>query len=252
VVDALNHDADRCRDEHRFERAAALYEEALARDPHDWHASLDHARIDLWYGNRDRGRAALEGIAGDEQAPQTWRDRAQEMLADDDLVGGRADDARAAYRALAARTPDEDAARTLEVKALAVDDPRGRRAVIELLIGSRGRPVDSWLGALYLGLWAEWGHDPLAGYLVGRNLAPHDQYARAAEWLDGALDRGVPSQRVRREILRQRAIDACALRDAEGLARVKRLVEERGSPFEGSAGGRKEWVLRLIGRCAGG
>jgi hypothetical protein len=133
-----------------------------------------------------------------------------------------------------------------------VDDPRGRRAVVELLIGSRGRPVDSWLGALYLGLWAEWAHDPLATYLVGRNLAPHDQYTRAAEWLDDALGRGVPSQRVRREILRQRAVAACALGDADALARVKRLVDERGSPFEGSAGGRREWVLRLIARCGGG
>jgi hypothetical protein len=174
------------------------------------------------------------------------------MLADDDLVAGRADDARAAYRALAARTLDEDAARTLDVKALAVDDPRGRRAVVELLIGSPGRPVDPWLGALYLGLWAEWAHDPLAGYLVGRNLAPHDQYARAAEWLDGALERGVPSLRVRREILRQRAVGACAREDAEGLARVKRLIDERGSPFEGSAGGRRDWLLRLIARCGGG
>ena len=35
VVDALNRDADRCRDEHRLARADALYARALARDPRD-------------------------------------------------------------------------------------------------------------------------------------------------------------------------------------------------------------------------
>ena len=249
VVDALDRRADQCRDEHRYAKAVALYDAALERDPHDWHARLDRARVDMGHTDEPRGRADLAGLAADEGTPRTWRDRAEEALADDDLARGK--DARAAesYRALAARTLDEDVARTLEVKALSVDNPPARRAIVDLLIGEPGRPVDSWLGALAIGQWAEETHEPLAGYLVGKNLAQHDQYARAATWLDRALEAGVPSARVGRELLRQRAICACALGDREALARVRRNVDAPASPFAGSSGGRRDWVLRLIARC---
>jgi hypothetical protein len=41
------------------------------------------------------------------------------------------------------------------------------------------------------------------------------------------------------------------MQDRAALARVKALATESGSPFEGSAGGRREWVLRLVERCGG-
>jgi tetratricopeptide (TPR) repeat protein len=251
VVDALDRRADHCRDEHRYARAVSLYDAALERDPHDWHARLDRARVDMGHTDEARGRADLAGLVADEGTPRTWRDRAEEALADDDLARGK--DARAAesYRALAARTLDEDVARTLEVKALSVDNPPARRAIVDLLIGEPGRPVDTWLGALAIGQWAEETHEPLAGYLVGKNLALHDQYARAATWLDRALDAGLPSARIGRELLRQRAICACALDDHEALARVRRAVDAPASPFADSSGGRRDWVLRLIARCGG-
>ncbi|HEY8039747.1 MAG TPA: hypothetical protein VIF15_08145 [Polyangiaceae bacterium] len=249
VVDALDRRADQCREEHRFERATALYGEVLARDSHDWHARLDRARIATSYGDEVQGRGQLAGIVADEQAPRTWRDRAQEALADDDLTRGREAAAAESYRALAGKTLDEDVARTLEVKALSVDNPPARRAIVDLLVGEPGHPLDTWLGALSLGEWAAETHEPLAGYLIGKNLALHDHYARAATWLDRALEAGVPTARIGRELLRQRAVCACALGDADGIARVRTEVQEAGSPFEGSSGGRREWVLRLLARC---
>ncbi len=251
VVDALNREADRCRDEHRFVKASSLYDGALGHDPRDWHARFDKARIEAWYGAEARGREELGAIVADDQAPRTWRDRALEVLADDDFAHGRAEAAAATYRSLAAHTLDEDAARTLEVKAIAADNPPARRAIVDLLVGSPGRPVGAWEGALSLGLWEGETREPLAGYLIGKNLVLHDEYARAAAWLDRAIDDGPPSARVGRELLRQRAVAACALGDGASLGRVKALVEEKGSPFEQDAGGgRKEWVLRLVARCA--
>jgi tetratricopeptide (TPR) repeat protein len=249
VVDALDRRADQCRDEHRYAKAVALYDAALARDPHDWHARLDRARVDLGHTDEPRGRADLAHLAADEKTPRTWRDRATEALADDDLVRGQGKRAAASYQALAAQTLDEDVARTLEVKALSVDNPPARRAIVDLLIGEPGRPVDGWLGALALGEWAEETHEPLAGYLVGKNLALHDQYARAATWLDRALDAGVPSRRIGRELLRQRAVCACALADRAALAHVRESIDAPESPFAGSSGGRRDWILRLIARC---
>ena len=234
-------------------RAVSLYDEALARDPHDWHARFDRARVDARPTlDEAQGRDALFALAGDDLAPRTWRDRAQEALADDDLTHGRdARGAEATYRSLASRTLDEDVARTLEVKAVRLGNPPARRADRRfLLVGEPGRPVDSWLGALSLGqLGRGRPHEPLAGYLAGKNLALHGEYDLAAGWLDRALDAGVSSPRIGRELLRQRAICACALGDRDGLARVKNLVEEPGSPFEGSSGGRRDWVLRLVARC---
>ncbi len=111
--------------------------------------------------------------------------------------------------------------------------------------------MDAWQGALSLGLWAEQTRDPVAGYLIGKNLALHEEYARASAWLDRALEGAPPSASVARELVRQRAIAACALRDHEALARVKDLVEGEKSPFEhGRGGGRKDWVLRFVARCS--
>jgi tetratricopeptide repeat protein len=251
VVDALDHAADKCRDEHRYVRATALYDDALARDPHDWHARYDRAKVDLWFGDEARAREELAHLADDEQTPRTWRDKARELLADDDLARGRDERAADAYRAIAAASLDEDAARTLEVKALSVSNPPARRAILDLLIGEPGRPVDTWLGALSLGAWAAETREPLAGYLVGKNLGNHEQYVRAAAWLDRAIDAGVPTAHIGREMLRERAVVACALADGAGLDRVRQLVESDDSPFVGGSGGRKEWVLRLVARCGG-
>ena len=249
AVDALNRAADRCRDEHRFERAKDLYGGALARDPHDWHALLDRARIDLRYGDAARGREDLDRMGHDARIPPAVRDHAEEALADDDLIHGRGERAAGVYREIAARTLDEDFARTLDVKGLSAEDPSARRAVVDLLIGEPGRPVDAWLGALSVGQWAAGSHSPIARYLVGKNLALHGAWVRAAESLDQAWHEGVPTDRVARELLRERAVVACVLRDHSALVAVRQAVEDEHSPFAGSAGGRRDWVLRFAARC---
>ena len=139
------------------------------------------------------------------------------------------------------------------MKALAADDPAARRAIVDLLLAEPGRAQDSWLGALSLGRWAEATDDPLAQYLVGRNLTQHDQWRRAAPLLDRALAGAPPTARIAREALRQRAIGACVLREQGVLDRLKGELSSPGSPFaegaEGARSGRKDTLLRLIGRC---
>ncbi len=256
AIDALNREGDRCRDDHRFARAASLYEEVLQHDPRDWHARFEQGRIDAFFGDSEvdtgRGRAELARMADDEGAPRTWRDRAAEALADDDLGRGLDERAAVAYRTLEARTLDEDAGRTLEVKARAAGDASSRRALLDFLVGRPGHPVDSWLGALSLGVWAEEKLGSVAAYLVGKNLATRGEHARAVPWLDRALDAGVPTARIGRELFRQRAVCACVLGDREALEHVRRGVLGEGSPFgEGPGNGRREWLLGFIARCGG-
>jgi hypothetical protein len=220
----------------------------LARDAFDWHARLETARIDLLYGDASKGRAELQRLAADESVPRTVRDRADEALGDEDLVRGRNDRALERYRALADRVLDEDLARTMEVKAIGAADSSARPAILSMLVGGPGRVVDPWIAALQLGEWAATSEDALPLYLVGRNLALHDEYAEAAMWLDRAIAAGGPTARIEREALRQRVVCACVLRDTPSLERLRGLVLARGSSFEGAAG-RREWVLRLIARC---
>jgi hypothetical protein len=249
VVDALDGAGDRCRGEHRFGRAFVLYDEALARDPGDWHARFERAWVELEYGDSTRGREDLGRIATDERAPKPWRDRARETMADDDWARGRSGDAVAVYRDLAAQTLDEDAGRTLDVKALTAADPAAARAVADLLVGQRGRPTDPWLGALALGVWAGATHDPLADYLAGKNLAVHEDWERASVWLDEALREPMPTARIGRELVRMRAICACALRDSSSLAHLRGSLGQPDSPFASGSGGRREWLTRLMDRC---
>jgi tetratricopeptide (TPR) repeat protein len=255
VVDALGRAADRCRDEHRFEKAASLYTQALERDPTDWRARFDHARVLRALDQRDAGRAELEALAADPRTPRTWRDRTDEALADDDLARGLDRQAATEYRAIAARSLDEDAARTLEVKALAAGDPIARRAILDLLVSEPGRVLDSWMGALSLGAWSADPGGPLAAYLVGKNLMTHaaaqprDVWERANAWLDRALAAGPPTPAIGRELLRQRAIGACVLRDDDARARLEAAVVADASPFAGTSGGRRAWVQRLLRRC---
>jgi tetratricopeptide (TPR) repeat protein len=263
VVDALNRDADGCRDERRFARALALYARALQVDPSDRHARFERAHVDLRNGDAARGRAALEAMSDDPGMPRTTRDRAEETLGDDDLSRGHFDAAAAAYKDVASRTLDEDAARTLDVKAFAARNPDARTAITDLLVGGPARPVDPWIGALTLGTWLGRSDDPLAAYLAGKNLAQHGDWARAAAWLDrandldlarGGAEREAPSElrlgrRVRRELLRERAVTACATNDADALDRVARAIKGPDSPFAGGSGGRRDGVLRLLARC---
>ena len=249
VVDALKREAGRCEDAHEIDRAVTLYDDVLVRDPHDFGARYRRGAAELRYGDAARGRTELRALEGDASVPRTWRDKCEETLADDELLSGDFEAAARHYRALATRTVDEDAGRTLEVKALAATNLPARRAVAALLIGSEGRPADPWLGAIYLGTWSELERDTIADYLIGKNLAQHGFYTVAAPYLDRALAGDATTARIGREILRMRAVCACAMGDAPGVARVRALVSEGGSPFHDSVGGRLESVLRLLSRC---
>ena len=253
VVDALRREADGCRDGHRVARAKELYAEVLAKDPDDHGSLLSVAGLELRTGDAAKGRAALEAQSADAKLPRVWRDRAEEALADWAMIEGRWEDARVLYTDLASRSADEDAARTLEVKALGASDPSAREAVMALLVGGRDRPPDTMLGAAFLGASSAQG-SVLASYVLGKNLVGHAMWRDGAAFLDkalGAIDAGAPwpTQRVGRELLRQRAVAACALGDRAGIDRVRAELDGPKSPFAGSSGGREAGVRRLLARC---
>jgi len=252
VVDALRHEADVCRDTQRFDEAIRLYREAISKDAHDFASQKELATVQRRHGNREEGRLALSRMvaADDKKVPRTYRDRADEALADAQFVDGEYEGAANRYEELARRTVDEDVARTLEIKALGARDPDARDAVRALLLGDEKHGSDIFWGGVELGGWSVRHRSELAAYLAGRNFVGRGFYELGAKWLDEALELPLLTPRVTREALRQRAVAACALGDQAALAKVRARIEGPEDPFKGASGGRREATLRMMNRCA--
>jgi hypothetical protein len=255
VVDGLRGEADRCRDALQVDRARGLYEDVLARDPHDWAARFGLGIMELRFGDAVVGATGLRALTDDQATPRPWRDRSAEVLADTLLASGTPamwQRARESYAELAARSTDEDSGRTLEVKAYVAARadavPEARAGIVALLVGEHGRPVDGEEALARVAAWARGTGDPVAEYVLGKNLANREFWAEAAEHLDRAIEAGEPTIRIGRELLKERAICACALGDQAKASEVRERVEAKGGAFEGS-GGRRAWVLAFLDRC---
>lgn len=252
VVDAERRLADQARDAHDVEGAREHYGNALACDPHDYASTLSLATMLVREPGPDAQRegASMLGALTAGDAPLGYRHRAREALADLAQNTGDPTAAAATYAELAGQTPDEDVARTLEVKALAARDADGRAAVRALLIGENGRPADLALASARLGAWEARTGAPLAAYLLGKTTMQRGDFTNAAAPLDRALERRASlSDRVAREAIRQRAVAACASGDRDAASRMKALVSDASGPFGASAGGRRESVSRMLERC---
>ncbi len=255
VIDGLRGEADRCRDALQLDRARTLYDDVLARDPHDWAAHFGLGIMELRFGDGAVGATRMRELADDEATPRPWRDRGAEALADTLLASSNPQlwqKATQSYAELAARSKEEDVGRTLEVKgyvaARAVAEPAAREAIVALLVGERGRPVDAEEGLARVAAWAKATGDPVAEYVLGKNLANREFWAEAAEHLDRAIASGEPTPRIGRELLKERAICACALGDSAQMPELRARVTANGGAFAQS-GGRKAWVLALLDRC---
>jgi len=249
VIDGLLREADACREAHRYERARKLYDEVSRRDAHDFAARHGRALLKLRSGDRAGGRAELSGWAAAPDTPRTWRDRAEEAIADSDFLAGDYRAAADRYKVLAARNVDEDGARTLEVKMMAALDPNARGPMSALLLGAPDRGPEPLLAGAEVGAWSAETHDPLADYVLGKNVAQKGWHREALAYLDRALAAGPPTPRVHRELLRVEAQAACALRDPLHIARVRAELAGGANPFPAHGSGRLEALERLLDRC---
>jgi tetratricopeptide (TPR) repeat protein len=176
------------------------------------------------------------------------RDRALDELGDLALAAGRGAEAIARYREIMARTLDEDALRTLEVKIAAADDERLRPGVVALLIGSGTRGPDRSMAMELLREVAV--VDPEGGlpwYLLGKQYFNAGQYDEAASRLDRALAGSIEIGRTRVEAERLRMVIACATADHEGAAGF--LAAYAAHPEVSRA--RRLAARQLVERCTG-
>jgi tetratricopeptide (TPR) repeat protein len=245
-VDALVQEASACRESLRFEKALTLYEDALSRSTHEMPALLGRATTRLRMGDLERARLELERLAADDTAPRTTRDRAAEALGDADFREGRFAEASERYRTLATRVLDEDLGRTLEVKALLASDPLARGALEGLLLGLPGRAPDATVGLTRVETWRGKSGDPVADYLIGRNLLGKSN-DDAVTALRRAVRGPLPTARIRREAARQLALAACITRAPPAASEAKAAIETEREA--GAARGWYEDVNRQLEAC---
>ncbi len=244
VVDELRRDADQCRDSHDFARARKLYDAALGRDAMDLGTRYAKAQMLARWVKEEEGRPQLDALADDEKVPSSYRDRAEEALGDLELLRGRAD-AAAHYGRAHARSLDEDFLRTLEVKSLASSDADLRTQVLAMLVGDDQHTPDPFIFGVELARGESRKESPLGHYLIARQMSSRGRHEDALHELDIARALGAyPLATVTREALRLEAVSACALSDRPRIDALKVSVAAT------LAGGRKESVLRLLGRCA--
>jgi tetratricopeptide (TPR) repeat protein len=222
----------------------------LRLDPHDDPARIALAGCLVRRGEKEEARKILTALVSDDAATRLVQNRALGMLADMDLEGGDFDSAAQRYASLASRTLDEDALRTIEVKAGALGDARARRAVTAYLVGAADRGVDPMTAGAYLGAWiSEDPGDGLPEYLLGKDLVNRGMYAESADRLDRALAKRLPPGRVLREALRQRVIVACALGDAPDARKAYDIWSDKGGELFAA---RRDSLRRLFERCTSG
>jgi tetratricopeptide (TPR) repeat protein len=211
-------------------------------DRQNTRAKLDLALCEVREGALEAALSRYQALASDPRLSVLERASALEAVGDVNVMAKRAERAAEAYAQVAKLDADEDRQRTMDVKILAAfgkaDD--GKRA---LLVGDQELGPSWDQAAPLLGAQAENG-DPLAQYLVGRNLWLHGRAAAALEYLDRALDpepvvfrkstyTWPPPLRIMREASRLRVIVACSdprFERAKAAEDMQRLRADVGMP----------------------
>jgi tetratricopeptide (TPR) repeat protein len=228
----------------------------LELDRQNTRARLGLALCDVREGALDAAIARYQALASDPRLSVLERASALEARGDVEVMAKRPDRGAEAYSQVAKLDADEDRQRTMEVKNLAAFGPPndGERV---LLIGDPELGPSWDQAAPLLGAQAAAG-DPLAQYLVGRNLWLHGRARAALDYLDAALEADPvpfrkspyswpPSMRIMREASRLRVVISCSDRRfdrAKAAEDARRLREDPGMPAA-----KKDAVTRFAKRC---
>jgi tetratricopeptide (TPR) repeat protein len=237
--------------------AREAFQALLELDRQNTRARLGLAQCDVREGALDEAVKRYQALAADPRISVLERASALEAKADVDVMAKRPEAAVKAYAQVGKIDADEDRQRTLEVKIGAALSEVHGAAVRALLIG-RPKQGGSWdEAAPLLGAQAAAG-DPLAQYLVGRNLWLHGRPAAALEYLDAALDSNPtpprtaayswpPPLSIVREASRLRIVIACSDHDFD---RVKAADDARRLRADADMpAAKRDAISRFAKRC---
>jgi tetratricopeptide (TPR) repeat protein len=235
--------------------AREAYRSLLDLERDNTRARLGLAQCDLRDGDLNAAIARYQALASDRRLTVLERANALEARGDIEVIAERPQRAVEAYAEVKMLNADEDRQRTLEVKSFAAPE-KSSSGVRLLLIGDAKRGPSWDEAAPTLGAEAARG-DPLAQYLLGRNLWLHGRPEAALAYLHRALDPNPveprtgytwpPPASIVREASRLRVIISCSdpkFDRAKASDDARRLREDPNVPAA-----KKEAVSRFAKRC---
>lgn len=236
--------------------AREAFQALLRLEPANTRARFGEVQCDVREGEIGRAVERYRALASDPRLSVLERASVLEARGDTLVMAQQAEEAVKTYGQVRALDADEDRQRTLDVKVLAAL-ARPDAGIRLLLIGDP-KLGPSWdEAAPRLGAEAAAG-DPLAQYLVGRNLWLHGRPQAALGYLNAALDGNPPAPRgaaydwppapsVVREALRLRIVVSCSepgFDRAQAKKDAAQLDEDSGMPAA-----KKEALGNFAERC---
>lgn len=168
-------------------------------------------------GKNDEAEAELEALREAMNAPKPIVAAALEQYADASWATGKLDRARDLYDELLAIPRTDGPARQSEVKQLGLDgSPEEQALVYEMLIERPSAPVVVHVAQTL----SELRTDGLGPYLEARQLLGQGRFALALPLIEQAEARGLPTDRLTRELLRMKGIATYALEDYDASREV--------------------------------
>jgi tetratricopeptide (TPR) repeat protein len=245
TIDELNGIANGRLGGNDYRGARVAFQQLLELDPHHFGARMGLAQCAMRAGRETEAQMRFRNIARAADLTRIEKAAAMEALGDMALRSRQVREADAWYAQVQELTLDEDALRTLDVKANPPSE-LGRRAIVSLLVGD-ARLGPSWdVAAAELGEWLDQEPEQgLPAYLLGKNLYNRGRWEEAARYLDQSLGRRLDLPRVRREALRTRLTLACALSDRDIAREMVAALETDRELVEAQRAG----IRHLARRC---
>ena len=198
AVAALRARADAAANEGDPNRALLLWERVCAEDPEPSHRLVLAARLDR-AGRIDEAEKVLQALAGDEELGTPLRARAALELVDLRMRRGDLDGARRALDVAASLPVDENVARNLDIRRLALADAPGAAALRDYLLTAHAADAETPDALLERARRVAEATE-IGRYLLGRVLWLRGNYPAAAKVLAEAAGAGPTLPLVRREI----------------------------------------------------
>lgn len=233
------------------DRAAKSYDEASERcreilgiDPNDRNARVQLVSSLARNGELDAAERELKKLQIDYRAPAPVLASARQEIADAHWRLGRDTEALRIYRDLLRLPLENDAARLLEVKLLALEAGAEQAELLfELLVGSDGVAADS-VTAVYLAReLREVRSDGLAYYLEARQLFFRQRFEAAAKLLHLANQAALPSRRLSLEARRLEGISSYALGDFRRARELFSTLERESEALYREQA--RDWLERI-------
>lgn len=226
--------------------AARTCEQILDIDPNDTRARAWLAVSLARDGEIERARRELDRLIGPPSASRPVIRAARQGIADALWAAGHEDEAAEMYRGILHEPLGDEDARQIEVRLLAVESGLGGGDHLrELFAPPPDAPQDPVTAMHAIMRLREARADGLGSYLEARQMMQRERFDLAAPPLAEVEARGLPTDRLRREARRMRAITTFVLGDRATSRDLWREILASPASSESSRVEALDWLDRI-------